>query len=116
MNHHIPTAMDEQAVHRRLMRFGEADSLATPMWDERATSVRAIAAYRASLWSPPTARARRRRAAHHREGAAARARNGPQPDRDRGGRRRRRSRRAYAHGARRAPPLARAGHRALAEW
>jgi glucose-6-phosphate dehydrogenase assembly protein OpcA len=55
MNHHMPTAMDEQAVHRRLMRFGEADSLATPMWDERATSVRAIAAYLASLWSPPTA-------------------------------------------------------------
>jgi glucose-6-phosphate dehydrogenase assembly protein OpcA len=53
MSQHIPTAIDEQAVHRRLMRFGEAESLATPMWEERATSVRAIAAHLASLWSPP---------------------------------------------------------------
>ena len=53
MSEHIPTAIDEQAVHRRLMRFGEAESLATPMWEERATSVRAIAAHLASLWSPP---------------------------------------------------------------
>ncbi|HET8776894.1 MAG TPA: glucose-6-phosphate dehydrogenase assembly protein OpcA [Candidatus Limnocylindria bacterium] len=53
MNQHIPTATDEQAVHRRLMRFGEAESLATPMWEEKATSVRAIAAHLASLWSPP---------------------------------------------------------------
>ena len=42
----------EQAVHRRLMRFGEHESLATPAWDERDTSVRAIAAYLATLWDP----------------------------------------------------------------
>jgi glucose-6-phosphate dehydrogenase assembly protein OpcA len=53
MNQHIPTVTDEQAVHRRLMRFGEAESLATPMWEERATSVAAIAAHLASLWAPP---------------------------------------------------------------
>ena len=53
MNQQIPTVTDEQAVHRRLMRFGEAESLATPMWEERATSVRAIAAHLASLWAPP---------------------------------------------------------------
>jgi glucose-6-phosphate dehydrogenase assembly protein OpcA len=53
MTQHIPTATDEQAVHRRLMRFGEAESLATPMWEQRATSVRAIAAHLASLWSAP---------------------------------------------------------------
>jgi glucose-6-phosphate dehydrogenase assembly protein OpcA len=44
---------EEQAVHRRLMRFGEADSLATPMWEERNTSVRAIAGHLASLWDVP---------------------------------------------------------------
>lgn len=43
----------EQAVHRRLMEFGEADSLATPMWEERATSVRAIATRLAALWDAP---------------------------------------------------------------
>ncbi|MDQ2689338.1 MAG: glucose-6-phosphate dehydrogenase assembly protein OpcA [Chloroflexota bacterium] len=35
------------------MQFGEADSLATPMWEERGTSVRAIAAHLASLWDRP---------------------------------------------------------------
>ena len=40
----------EQAVHRHLMRFGDVQSLATPMWEARDTSVRAIAAYLASLW------------------------------------------------------------------
>jgi glucose-6-phosphate dehydrogenase assembly protein OpcA len=55
VNQHVPTATDEQAVHRRLMRFGEAESLATPMWEERATTVPAIAAHLASLWSPPAA-------------------------------------------------------------
>src|SRR6187431_1055188 len=34
------------------MRFGEHESLATPMWDERNTSVEAIATYLASLWDP----------------------------------------------------------------
>ncbi|MCV0403310.1 MAG: glucose-6-phosphate dehydrogenase assembly protein OpcA [Chloroflexi bacterium] len=45
-----PPATEEHAVHRHLMRFGEAESLATPMWEERGTSVRAIAGYLASLW------------------------------------------------------------------
>ncbi|HEX5038622.1 MAG TPA: glucose-6-phosphate dehydrogenase assembly protein OpcA [Candidatus Limnocylindria bacterium] len=44
------TALEEQAVHRRLMRFGEHESLATPMWEERDTSVQAIASYLSSLW------------------------------------------------------------------
>jgi len=50
-----PSTTDEQAVHRRLMRFGEADSLATPMWEEQDTSVRAIAGHLASLWDAPAA-------------------------------------------------------------
>jgi glucose-6-phosphate dehydrogenase assembly protein OpcA len=32
------------------MRFGEAESLTTPMWEQRGTSVRAIAGHLASLW------------------------------------------------------------------
>jgi len=44
------TAVEEQAVHRRLMRFGEHESLATPMWEERNTSVETIATYLTSLW------------------------------------------------------------------
>lgn len=43
----------EQSVHRRLMRFGEAESLATPMWEERDTSVHAVARHLASLWDAP---------------------------------------------------------------
>jgi glucose-6-phosphate dehydrogenase assembly protein OpcA len=43
-------AVEEQSVHRRLMRFGEHESLATPMWEERNTSVQAIATYLSSLW------------------------------------------------------------------
>lgn len=35
------------------MRFGEAESLATPMWEERDTTVRAIAGHLASLWDVP---------------------------------------------------------------
>ena len=35
------------------MRFGEAESLATPMWEERETSIRAIAAHLARLWDVP---------------------------------------------------------------
>jgi glucose-6-phosphate dehydrogenase assembly protein OpcA len=46
-------ALEEQAVHRRLMRFGEADSLATPMWEQRDTTVRAVAGHLASLWDAP---------------------------------------------------------------
>ena len=53
MNRVQPPASEEQAVHRRLMRFGEAESLATPMWEERDTSVRAIASHLASLWDVP---------------------------------------------------------------
>lgn len=48
------TAVEEQAVHRRLMRFGEHESLATPMWEERNTSVGAIASYISSLWTSGT--------------------------------------------------------------
>ena len=40
----------ELAVHRRLMRFGEADTLATPMWEQRGTSVAAIEAQLGRLW------------------------------------------------------------------
>jgi glucose-6-phosphate dehydrogenase assembly protein OpcA len=48
-------AAREQAVHRHLMRFGEADSLAQPVWEERATSVRAIEQQLAKLWDLPSA-------------------------------------------------------------
>jgi glucose-6-phosphate dehydrogenase assembly protein OpcA len=48
-----PAVTEEQAVHRRLMQFGEHASLATPLWEARDTSVRTIAAYLASLWEPP---------------------------------------------------------------
>ena len=48
------SAVEEQAVHRRLMRFGEADSLATPMWEQRDTTVRAVAGHLASLWDAPS--------------------------------------------------------------
>ena len=53
VNRAQPPTSDEVAVHRRLMRFGEAESLATPMWEEPATSVRAIASHLASLWDVP---------------------------------------------------------------
>jgi glucose-6-phosphate dehydrogenase assembly protein OpcA len=45
---------EEQAVHRRLMRFGEHESLATPIWEARDTSVRDIAGYLAEMWDSPT--------------------------------------------------------------
>ncbi len=48
-------ATEEQALHRRLMRFGEHESLAMPMWEARDTSVRAIAAHLATLWDTPAA-------------------------------------------------------------
>jgi glucose-6-phosphate dehydrogenase assembly protein OpcA len=44
---------EEQSVHRRLMRFGEHESLATPMWEARDTTVRAIAGHLDSLWAQP---------------------------------------------------------------
>ena len=53
MNLQTSAIREEQAVHRRLMRFGEAESLATPLWEERNTSVRAIAGHLASLWEVP---------------------------------------------------------------
>jgi glucose-6-phosphate dehydrogenase assembly protein OpcA len=37
------------------MRFGEAESLATPMWEQRDTTVGAIAGHLSSLWDAPTA-------------------------------------------------------------
>ena len=39
------------AVHRRLMRFGDADSTVTQPWVEHDTSVSAIAAHLARLWT-----------------------------------------------------------------
>ena len=48
-----PPGSEEQDLHRRLMRFGEAESLENPMWEQRDTSVRAIAAHLASLWDVP---------------------------------------------------------------
>ena len=50
-------AHEEQTVHRHLMRFGEAESLATPMWEQRDTTVSAIAGHLSSLWDAPTATA-----------------------------------------------------------
>jgi hypothetical protein len=50
-----PAATEDQAVHRHLMRFGEADSLVTPLWEERGTSIRAVAGRLATLWDPPGA-------------------------------------------------------------
>lgn len=41
---------DEGSVQRRLMRFGEAETLAVPMWEQRDTSVRAVAQHLSSLW------------------------------------------------------------------
>src|SRR5919106_1907921 len=46
----------EQLLHRHLMRFGEAETLATPMWVSRDTSVRAVAAHLAELWDAPVGR------------------------------------------------------------
>ncbi|MCA1572175.1 MAG: glucose-6-phosphate dehydrogenase assembly protein OpcA [Chloroflexi bacterium] len=53
MNRSVPARSEELAVHRRLMRFGEAESLMTPMWEQHDTSVRAIAGHLASLWDVP---------------------------------------------------------------
>ncbi len=39
------------------MRFGEAESLATPMWEQRDTSVHAVAVHLASLWDASLAAA-----------------------------------------------------------
>ncbi len=42
------------AVHRRLMRFGQADSTVSEPWVERGTTVQAIAAHLAELWTSPS--------------------------------------------------------------
>jgi glucose-6-phosphate dehydrogenase assembly protein OpcA len=47
-------AIKEQTVHRHLMRFGEAESLATPIWEARGTTLGAIAAQLSDLWDPMT--------------------------------------------------------------
>jgi glucose-6-phosphate dehydrogenase assembly protein OpcA len=47
------TSERELAVHRQLMRFGEAESLATPMWEQRGTTCSAIEAQLARLWDVP---------------------------------------------------------------
>jgi len=47
-------AIREQTVHRHLMRFGEAESLATPIWEKRGTTLGAIAAQLSDLWDPMT--------------------------------------------------------------
>ena len=41
------------AVHRRLMRFGEAESTVAEPWVDRGTTVQAIAAHLAQLWTSP---------------------------------------------------------------
>ena len=56
-----------QAVHRHLMRFGDAETLATPVWEAHGTTVSAIGTRLAELWNigtepkaTPTARWPRR--------------------------------------------------------
>ena len=53
MSDPVPGRSREQAVHRHLMQFGEAESLVTPMWEQRNTTIGAIAGHLASLWDPP---------------------------------------------------------------
>ncbi len=48
-----PAARRAVALHRRLMRFGQAESTVAPPWVERGTSVEAIAAHLAQLWTGP---------------------------------------------------------------
>jgi glucose-6-phosphate dehydrogenase assembly protein OpcA len=51
---HDPAEL-ERALHRRLMRFGEAETLATPMWEQRGTSVPAVEAQLSRLWEAEAA-------------------------------------------------------------
>lgn len=44
-------AQREIAVHRRLMRFGEADTTIAPIWSERDTTCAAVAAHLSQLWT-----------------------------------------------------------------
>src|SRR5438105_5054494 len=46
-------AQRELAVHRRLMEFGEAETLATPVWEAKGTEVAAIETQLARLWGLP---------------------------------------------------------------
>lgn len=48
-----PAARRALALHRRLMRFGQAESTVAEPWVERDTTVQAIAAHLAQLWSSP---------------------------------------------------------------
>jgi len=48
-----PAARRALAVHRRLMRFGQAESIVAEPWVARATTVQAIAAQLAQLWVAP---------------------------------------------------------------
>ncbi len=50
MTHQVPGNGKEQAAHRRLMRFGAHSDPATPMWEERATTVQAVSGHLARLW------------------------------------------------------------------
>ena len=51
-NGHGPSSAErELAVHRRLMRFGEAESRVAPVWAEAGTSVPAVESHLASLWT-----------------------------------------------------------------
>jgi glucose-6-phosphate dehydrogenase assembly protein OpcA len=45
------TAEREIAVHRHLMRFGEADSRVAPVWSADGTSVREVESHLAGLWT-----------------------------------------------------------------
>jgi glucose-6-phosphate dehydrogenase assembly protein OpcA len=44
---------DVRTEHRHLMRFGEHETLAQSLWEERDTTVRAVAAELAKLWTAP---------------------------------------------------------------
>ena len=47
----VPAAQRELAVHRHLMRFGEADSRVAPVWSAGDTTVRGVEAHLARLWA-----------------------------------------------------------------
>jgi hypothetical protein len=49
----IAAADRELAVHRHLMRFGEAESRVAPVWSASGTAVREVEAHLAQLWSAP---------------------------------------------------------------
>ena len=92
-----------------------AESLATPMWEERGTTVRAVAGHLASLWDAPAAAGRGGRPPMVTEkGLPARPGLGPQPHRHGRRRRGRRPRGRTLLGPGRAPPVARDRARARA--